>query len=82
VTRIAAQVDAAMFAGFEESALLPLPEGMTEPKLLPFYPELLSASDPADVLADSLRITPPFTHRWRKSPSAHDVALENRIPGE
>ena len=47
VTPIAAQVDAAMFAGFQESALLPLLEGMTKPKLLPFYPELLSASDPA-----------------------------------
>ena len=47
VTPIASAVDASMFAAFQESALLPLLEGMTEPKLLPFYSKLLSAPDPA-----------------------------------
>jgi hypothetical protein len=47
VTPIATQVNAAMFVDFQASALLPLLEGMTEPKLLPFYSNLVSASDPA-----------------------------------
>ncbi len=47
VTPIAAAVDAGMYADFEQSTLLPLLEGMTDPKLLPFYSKLASSSNPA-----------------------------------
>jgi choline dehydrogenase-like flavoprotein len=47
VTAIATQVDAAMFAAFQASSLLPLLDGMTEPRLLPFYSNLVTANDPA-----------------------------------
>jgi len=47
VAPIAQQVEAAMFTDFQDSSLLPLLEGMTQPTLLPFYSNLVTASDPA-----------------------------------
>jgi hypothetical protein len=50
VTPIATQVDATMFAEFQESALLPLLEGMTEPKLLPTAAHRFTATNGAAVV--------------------------------